>query len=91
MNLSIQWTKTTARRTSTLLFAADDGCYYLASTVRNPDGDVESLVFPARETGDVIEHTDLAGGCQGVSHEEAIEAFRAMSAANVVKCLESAW
>jgi hypothetical protein len=91
MNLSIEWTKTTSARTRTLLLAADDGCYYLASTVRNLDGDVESLVFPARETGDVIEHTDLAGGCRGVSHEEAIEAFRAMSAADVVRLLESAW
>ncbi len=91
MNLSTQWTKTTALRTSTLLFAADDGCYYLASTVRNPDGEVESLVFPARSTGEVIEHTDVAGSCRGVSHEEAIDALRATTAADVAKRLESAW
>ncbi len=91
MNLSIEWTKATVTGTRTLLFAADDRCYYVASTVTNPDGDVESLVFPARATGEVIEHTDVAGGCRGVSHEEAIDALRAMSAADVAKRLESAW
>lgn len=87
MNLSTQSLAPTARATRTLLVSHDDGCFYVVSTIAVTSGAVETLVFPARVSGETIECTDVAGG-RGVSHEDAIARMRALSAADVAARLD---
>jgi hypothetical protein len=88
MNFQIEWTKKSADSIRSLLYSRDDRCYYVVSTRRNFDGDFETLVFPAHSTGKVIEHTEVAGG-RDVSHDQAIDAMRAITAEGVCKRLDA--
>ena len=48
-----------------------DGRYYVVSSVLPIFSGFETLVFPAREDGEVANWSDVAGG-RGMSREEAI-------------------
>lgn len=88
MRITVRDSKRVANGIRTLLLCHDDGCHYVISTVTNPDGALETAVFPAKSCGELIECTDILGGVR-ISHADAIARMQTLSAAQVAAMLDS--
>ncbi len=66
-----------------VLILAEDGNHYLCS-----DNGREALVFPATAEGEVIEHSEVAGG-KGMCAAAALAHFRTKTVADIARSLDT--